>query len=222
MINDIDESTREYYLNQLGVQRYQPRSSLKNQVDTSVQKIDWETLKQQVRECRACDLCQNRTQTVFGVGNQSADLLVVGEAPGFYEDQQGEPFVGRAGKLLDALLFSVGLAREQIYIANVLKCRPPENRDPRVEEVIKCTPYLKQQIALMQPKLIVAVGRHAAHSLLETTQSLASLRNQIHHYGSTPLIVSYHPAYLLRTPRDKAKALQDWWFIAREMQLFAH
>src|SRR3990167_11394490 len=165
----------------------------------------WESLQQAVIHCTACGLDKTRTQTVFGVGNRNAKLMIIGEAPGFYEDQKGEPFVGRAGQLLDAMLAAIGLDRNHVYIANILKCRPPNNRDPLPEEVKQCTPFLTKQIALIQPVLLLAVGRIAAHFLLDTKSPLGSLRNKIHQYGplNMPLIITYHPAYLLRNPRDK-------------------
>jgi DNA polymerase len=168
-------------------------------------------LQQCVAACTACALHQTRTQTVFGVGNQTAQLMIIGEAPGFHEDKQGEPFVGRAGQLLTAMLKSIGLERQDVYIANILKCRPPENRDPLAEEIATCTPFLDQQIALIKPKLLLAVGRFAAHYLLQTKSSLESLRNKVHCYGEneTSLIVTFHPAYLLRSPADKKKAYMD-------------
>jgi len=186
----------------MGIQRWQRRV-----VDPSAS--EWKKLSSQVKNCVACELCHSRTQTVFGVGNPQADLLIVGEAPGFYEDQQGEPFVGKAGQLLNLMLKAIGLEREQIYIANVLKCRPPQNRDPLPSEVAECTKHLEAQINLLQPKIILAVGRYAAHYLLKTEASLASLRGKQHHFNQIPLIVSYHPAYLLRSPSDKAKAFAD-------------
>lgn len=169
------------------------------------------TLRQCVADCKLCPLHKTRTQTVFGVGNEKAKLMIIGEAPGFHEDQQGEPFVGRAGQLLNAMLQSIGFERSEIYIANILKCRPPNNRDPLPEEVMQCTPYLKQQIALIQPTVLCAVGRIAAHYLLDTTESLGRLRGKIHSYGEKklPLFVTYHPAYLLRNPQAKADAYQD-------------
>lgn len=178
------------------------------------------SLAELVAACTACGLHGSRTQTVFGVGNPQADLMIVGEAPGFHEDKQGEPFVGRAGQLLTAMLKSIGFAREQVYIANILKCRPPNNRDPQVEEVQTCTPFLNQQIVLVQPKLLLAVGRVAAHYLLQTKTSLESLRHRLHPYGEsqTPLIITYHPAYLLRSPSDKAKAYQDLQFVIQTMK----
>jgi DNA polymerase len=171
--------------------------------------IDWAPLEKVVRTCTKCPLHAGRTQTVFGVGNRQAKWLFVGEAPGAEEDKQGEPFVGRAGKLLNAMLLAIGLRREEVFIANVLKCRPPGNRDPQPVEVEQCEPYLKQQIALLQPKLIVALGRHAAHSLLRTDQALARLRGQKLSYQGIPLVVTYHPAYLLRSPLEKRKAWED-------------
>ncbi|MBU1191817.1 MAG: uracil-DNA glycosylase [Gammaproteobacteria bacterium] len=171
----------------------------------------WDGLRQQVVTCTRCDLHRSRTQTVFGVGNQHADWLIIGEAPGAEEDKRGEPFVGRAGQLLDAMLAAISLDRTQAYIANILKCRPPNNRDPQAAEVACCEPYLQQQIALLKPKLILAVGRIAAQNLLKTDLPLGRLRGQTHHYGENqiPVIVTYHPAYLLRTPSDKRKAWED-------------
>ena len=172
---------------------------------------DWSALRERVAGCMACDLCKTRTQTVFGVGNTQADWLVIGEAPGGEEDRQGEPFVGRAGQLLNAMLMAIGLPRETVFIANILKCRPPGNRDPKPEEVSKCLPYLSNQIALLKPKMMLAVGRIAAQNLLATDAPLARLRGKLHHFGeaNTPLVITYHPAYLLRTPADKRKAWED-------------
>ncbi len=175
------------------------------------QAQDLPLLKRCVVNCKLCTLHQTRTQTVFGVGNEKAKLMIIGEAPGFYEDQQGEPFVGRAGQLLNAMLMAIGLERSEIYIANILKCRPPNNRDPLPEEVTQCTPYLKQQIALIKPTVLCAVGRIAAHYLLDTTESLSRLRGKVHAYDENklPLFITYHPAYLLRNPGAKADAYQD-------------
>lgn len=183
------------------------------------ENLSLDNLRSQVAACTACCLHQGRTQTVFGVGNPNADLMFIGEAPGFHEDQQGEPFVGRAGQLLTAMIKSIGFTREQVYIANILKCRPPNNRDPLAEEVTSCTPFLQQQIKLIQPKLMLAVGRIAAHYLLNTKSSLESLRGKVHTYSETqtPLIVTYHPAYLLRNPADKKKAFQDLLFIVKNL-----
>lgn len=178
---------------------------------------DWDNLRAEVAACQRCRLCETRTQTVFARGNPQARWLFVGEAPGEQEDLQGLPFVGPAGKLLDNMLAALGLDREQdVYIANVLKCRPPRNRNPQGDEILACQPYLRQQIAWQQPAVIVALGRFAAQTLLDTEASIGSLRSKVHEYAGAPLVVSYHPAYLLRTLPDKAKAWQDLLF-AREV-----
>ncbi len=172
----------------------------------------WESLRSEVLTCTRCSLHASRTQGVFGVGSQQAQWLVVGEAPGAEEDRRGEPFVGRAGHLLDAMLKSIGLSRaNSVYIANVLKSRPPGNRDPKPEEVAACLPFLLRQIELLRPRVMLAVGRIAAQNLLATDVPLGRLRGKVHHFGelNTPLIVTYHPAYLLRTPGDKRKAWED-------------
>jgi uracil-DNA glycosylase len=169
----------------------------------------WEELQRRVAGCTACGLEKTRTQPVFGVGNRRAQWMFIGEAPGADEDRQGEPFVGRAGQLLNAMLFAIGLKRDEVYIANVLKCRPPGNRDPQPNEVNCCEPFLVRQIELIRPRLIVALGRHAAHSLLKTDSALARLRGQRLAYHGTPLVVTYHPAYLLRNPVDKRRAWED-------------
>ena len=172
---------------------------------------DWGELKARVAACTRCPLSATRTQTVFGVGNQHADWLIVGEAPGAEEDRRGEPFVGRAGQLLNSMLLAIGLPREQVYIANVLKCRPPGNRDPGPIEAAECLPYLERQIALLKPKIMLAVGRIAAQNHLRTDKTLGTQRQQVHRFGiaQVPLVVTYHPAYLLRTPADKRKAWED-------------
>jgi uracil-DNA glycosylase len=172
---------------------------------------DWDELRARVAACTRCSLSATRTQTVFGVGNPHADWLIVGEAPGAEEDRRGEPFVGRAGQLLNSMLHAIGLAREQVYIANVLKCRPPGNRDPSPTEAAECLPYLERQIALLKPKIMLAVGRIAAQNLLGTEKTLGALRQQVHRFGLSqlPLVVTYHPAYLLRTPTEKRKAWED-------------
>ncbi len=174
----------------------------------------WEALQNEVRQCRACGLCESRTQTVFGVGARNPDWLFVGEAPGAEEDARGEPFVGQAGKLLDNMLASIGLARGQtVYIANVLKCRPPGNRNPSSEEVAQCRNYLMRQIELLEPRMIVALGRFAAQTLTDSDSSVGKLRGRVHRleHGARnyPLIVTFHPSYLLRTPEDKRLAWQD-------------
>jgi uracil-DNA glycosylase len=174
-------------------------------------EIQWPELAARVAQCTGCELHRCRTRTVFGVGDQHAEWLIVGEAPGAEEDQRGEPFVGRAGLLLNSLLRGIGLAREQVFIANVLKCRPPDNRDPLPQEVAQCLPYLHQQIALLKPRILLAVGRIAAQNLLATNTPIGKLRGQQHVFGvaRTPLIVTYHPAYLLRSPTEKRKAWED-------------
>ena len=178
----------------------------------------WIELKQAVPACTACGLHKTRTQTVFGVGDENADWMLIGEAPGAEEDRLGEPFVGQAGRLLDNMLAAIGLKRgEDVYIANVLKCRPPGNRNPEPEEVAKCTPFLKQQIALIEPKLIIAMGRFAAQTLLASDATIASMRGRVYRYEGVPLIVTYHPAYLLRNLPDKAKAWADLVFAKKTM-----
>ncbi len=175
-------------------------------------QLDWEALEARVRACHACDLAKTHTQTVFGVGVRDSDAMIVGEAPGADEDRQGEPFVGRAGKLLDAMLAAIGLSRrENCYIANILKCRTHNNRDPKPEEVAACLPYLARQIELVAPRAILAVGRVAAQNLLGVTTPIGRLRGRIHHYGprEIPVVVTYHPAYLLRSPLEKRKAWED-------------
>jgi DNA polymerase len=176
----------------------------------AVATLDWAALQARVADCTRCTLCGTRTQTVFGVGDTAADWMMIGEAPGENEDRQGEPFVGQAGKLLDNMLLSLGLARgANVYIANILKCRPPGNRDPQPDEVAQCEPYLKRQVELVKPKVIVALGRFAAQSLLKTEASIASLRGRVHTYEGVPVIVTYHPAYLLRSLSEKSKAWTD-------------
>jgi len=171
----------------------------------------WSELAQRVRACTSCALHKTRTQTVFGVGRRDARLFVIGEAPGADEDRQGEPFVGRAGQLLNAMLRAIGLPRSEVYIANILKCRPPNNRDPQPEESSCCTPFLSQQIALVQPRALLAVGRISAQWLLQTDTPIGRLRGRVLTYGerNIPLVVTYHPAYLLRTPLAKATAWTD-------------
>ncbi|MFO1466470.1 MAG: uracil-DNA glycosylase [Steroidobacteraceae bacterium] len=173
--------------------------------------LGWEELRQRVAACTACGLAATRTQTVFGVGAASARWMIIGEAPGAEEDRRGEPFVGRAGQLLNTMLRALGLAREQVFIANILKCRPPNNRDPRPEEARSCAGFLHRQIELVQPKILLAVGRIAAQNLLGTDQSLGKLRQVVHRFGPAglPLIITYHPAYLLRSPGEKRKAWED-------------
>jgi len=231
----MDAGRRQQYLDAMGITRYVMRGSTaadsvvaesessavpketqvsvnpKQTKKTGKQTPDWDVLKAEVAACTACGLHTSRTRTVFGVGDESADLMVVGEAPGADEDRQGEPFVGRAGQLLTAMLHAIGLAREAVYIANVLKCRPPGNRNPGAEEVTACQPFLRQQLSLIKPKVMLAVGGVAAHNLLNTDEPVGRLRNRVHLYGEgrIPMLVTYHPAYLLRRPEEKAKAWQD-------------
>ncbi|WP_242445743.1 uracil-DNA glycosylase [Chromatium okenii] len=172
---------------------------------------DWNTLIARVSACRACGLCEQRTQTVFGSGKRDAALMFIGEAPGAEEDQTGEPFVGRAGKLLTAIVRAMGLEREQIYIANVVKCRPPDNRNPHPDEIAACAEYLREQVALIQPRMMLALGGVAGQSLLHTTETVGALRGRWFTFGETkiPLRVTYHPAYLLRSPNQKVKVWND-------------
>jgi uracil-DNA glycosylase family 4 len=177
---------------------------------SAIAAMDWPELKASVASCTACPLHRGRTQTVFGVGDEHAQWLFVGEGPGAEEDARGEPFVGQAGKLLDNMLSAIGLKRgENVYIANIVKCRPPGNRNPGPSEAHACEPYLHRQIELIRPKLIIALGKVAALNLLGTDASIASLRGKVHRWRDIPLIVTYHPAYLLRNLPDKAKAWQD-------------
>jgi DNA polymerase len=181
--------------------------------------LQWPELKQTVRDCQLCALRAGCKQTVFGVGDEQADWLFVGEGPGADEDERGEPFVGQAGKLLDNMLAAIKLRRgNNVYIGNIVKCRPPGNRAPLPEEVASCMPYLQRQIELIQPKLIVALGKTAANALLNNQAALGSLRGTVHRYNEIPLIVTYHPAYLLRSPAEKAKAWQDLCMAVDTMQ----
>lgn len=184
-----------------------------------IMQMDWQALERAVEHCPACNLCKTRIKTVFGVGDHDADWLFVGEAPGAEEDRRGEPFVGQAGKLLDNMLAAIKLKRgDNVYIANVLKCRPPDNRDPHGEEVEQCNPYLVRQVELIKPKLIIALGKFAAQSLLNSKNSISSMRGKLHDYNGVPVVVTYHPAYLLRNMSDKAKAWEDLCFAVRTMQ----
>jgi DNA polymerase len=185
---------------------------------SAVASMGWAELREAVRTCAACVLCRQRKQAVFGVGSESGPWLFVGEGPGADEDEQGDPFVGQAGKLLDSMLAAIGIARGRgAYIANVVKCRPPANRTPTPEEAAACAPFLDRQVELVRPRLIVALGKTAAIRLLATEASLASLRGRVHRYRGTPLVVTYHPAYLLRNLPDKAKAWEDLLFARRTL-----
>jgi DNA polymerase len=190
-----------------------------------VASLDWPALRQAVADCRACTLCHSRKQTVFGVGHRRAHWMVVGEAPGAQEDEQGEPFVGAAGQLLDAMLRALNLTREEegdpahrVYIANTLKCRPPGNRNPQPEELARCEPFLLRQIELVRPKLILAMGRFAVQSLLRSGDAIGKLRGRVHQYQGLPLVVTYHPAYLLRNLPDKSRAWEDLCLAAAQME----
>lgn len=184
-----------------------------------IARANWDQLRQMVSSCTACPLSQTRTQTVFGVGDEQADWLFIGEGPGAREDELGEPFVGQAGKLLDNMLQAIHLERgKDVYIANIVKCRPPGNRNPLDAEAEQCRPYLLRQIALIRPRLIVALGKVAAQNLLATDASIASLRGRLHEFSGIPLIVTYHPAYLLRSLADKAKAWEDLCFARETMR----
>ncbi len=229
----MQEQRRRHYLQAMGIELWEQRApkpeaapalppakpvtnTLIRTVSTTIvteniMALDWETLERTVLGCTRCALHQTRTQAVFGVGNRQAEWMVIGEAPGADEDRQGEPFVGRAGQLLNSMLKAIGLAREQVYIANILKSRPPGNRDPLPEEVAACEPYLKRQIELIKPKIILALGRIAAQNLLKTDTKIGALRGKRHVYPGTeiPLVVTYHPAYLLRSPLEKRKAWDD-------------
>lgn len=218
------------YLDVMGITRWQrqsaPQGGLAPVESTASPELtvtaagEWESLREQVLTCTRCELHASRTQAVFGVGNRDAELLIIGEAPGADEDRQGEPFVGRAGQLLNEMLRAIGLQRQDVYIANILKCRPPGNRDPKPEEAAACVGYLQTQIALIKPKLILALGRIAAQRLLQTDIPLARLRQIVHAMPVTeaPFIVTYHPAYLLRSPLDKRKAWQDLLFARKTIK----
>ncbi len=235
----MDEQRRLYYLDKMGIQAWVSRttksvgiqdSSESNPLnlrqgklagasvpvgDNAVACLD--DLRKVVSVCTLCELHRTRTQTVFGTGSPDADWMVIGEAPGFEEDRKGEPFVGRAGQLLTKMLLAIGLTREEVFIANILKCRPPDNRDPQHQEIMHCHPYLRQQINMIQPKVILAMGRIAAQALLDTNTAIGRLRGIKHCYEDTriPVIATYHPAYLLRSPQQKRKAWEDLKFAVR-------
>ena len=203
---------RERYLDAMGIPLWRLRNAELTVPDLqshTTTDSDWQALQEEVKICRACNLHKGRCNTVFGTGSRHPCLFVIGEAPGANEDRQGKPFVGRAGLLLTQMLKAIKLKREQVFIGNILKCRPPNNRDPQPEEIAQCTPFLHQQLAMLKPKLLLAVGRVAAQHLLQCQDTLSRLRGRLHHYGDIPLIVTYHPAYLLRSPAQKASAYQD-------------
>jgi uracil-DNA glycosylase family 4 len=192
--------------------------------ESEIAALDWPQLRQRVAACRACRLCEGRTQTVFGVGNEQAHCMIVGEAPGENEDLQGEPFVGAAGQLLDRMLHAIGLTRasagpaQQVFIANTLKCRPPRNRNPEPDELALCSAYLRRQIDLVQPRLLLAMGRFAVQTLLDSSEPIGRLRGRVHRFGERPVVVTYHPAYLLRNPADKARAWADLCLAAEQLE----
>ncbi|MEQ1558401.1 MAG: uracil-DNA glycosylase [Methyloglobulus sp.] len=221
----MDNSTRLQYLEAMGIDVWVPRKPApvvnqtesgstseyliqEPQVQDNTQQT-WAELEAEVAGCTKCALCQTRTQTVFGTGNKTADWMIIGEAPGQHEDEQGKPFVGKAGALLTEMLRAVGLDRDDVFITNILKCRPPGNRDPKPDEAESCSTYLQQQRALVKPKIILAVGRIAAQTLLNTDAPIGKLRGKVHELDGTPLVVVYHPAYLLRSLLEKRKAWQD-------------
>jgi uracil-DNA glycosylase family 4 len=218
----MNSELRHEYLKAMGVQRWVARHSdaVIAEVESLPERLSaadlsgWPLLEKQVSACTRCALHEGRTQTVFGTGNRNADWMIIGEAPGAEEDKQGEPFVGRAGHLLNEMLFAAGYQRADVFIANILKCRPPANRDPSADEIACCQSFLQQQIELIQPELILAVGRVAAHGLLQTTTQVGRLRGTVHAFGEKeiPLIVTYHPAYLLRSPLEKRKVWKDLQF----------
>lgn len=211
-------------LAEMGIDRYVPRAAGAAGAPADgvtdrrawIMGLSWSELQDAVPQCRACKLCDSRTQTVFGVGDATPQWVVIGEAPGANEDAQGEPFVGQSGKLLDNMLASIGLTRGKgVYILNTLKCRPPDNRNPEPDEMAQCEPFLKRQLELLQPKIILCVGRFAITSLLQTKDSIGSLRGRVHHYAGIPTIVTYHPAYLLRNLAEKRAAWEDLCFARR-------
>ena len=219
----LDNALRLQYLEAMGIDVWLPRASEHSEqpppaeVATDDAKTEitasttdnWDVLQAEVSNCTKCALCATRTQTVFGSGNKHADWMLVGEAPGQHEDEQGLPFVGNAGLLLTEMLRAIGLTREEVFITNILKCRPPNNRDPHADEVESCNNYLQRQQKLIQPKIILAVGRIAAQTLLKTDAPLAKLRGKVHTFNNTPVVVVYHPAYLLRSLSEKRKAWLD-------------
>lgn len=206
------EQQRRAYLQAMGIDVWLPRDAEEPEAVASVEPtagMDWPELRDCVANCTRCELSASRTNTVFGVGNTEADWLIIGEAPGAEEDRRGEPFVGRAGQLLDQMLLAIGQSRESVFIANILKCRPPHNRDPNQAEVSACREYLERQIELIRPKIILAVGRIAAQNLLGSDDPVGRMRGRQHELNGIPLVVTYHPAYLLRSPSQKHKSWSD-------------
>ena len=211
MVED-SRSLRAAYLAELGIDLFQPRAPVPfGPGDSSLMnsQSDWDSLRNEIRACHRCDLSTTRTQVVIDSGNPAANWMFVGEAPGEQEDLQGEPFVGRAGQLLEEMIHALGLTRESVYIANILKCRPPRNRDPLPIEVELCESFLVRQVQMVKPAILIALGRIAAQNLLKTQTPIGKLRGQVHEFEGTPLIVTYHPAYLLRSQTEKRRAWQD-------------
>ena len=213
---NFTERQRRAYLQAMGIDVWLPRDADDDLGDDGTadepahaEGLDWPELRDCVANCTRCELSASRTNTVFGVGNTDADWMVIGEAPGAEEDRRGEPFVGRAGQLLDQMLLAVGQSREQVFIANILKCRPPNNRDPKPGEAAACRDYLERQIELIRPKIVLAVGRIAAQNLLGSDDPVGRMRGRRHDLGGIPLVVTYHPAYLLRSPSQKVKSWKD-------------
>ena len=217
----VTESRRLEYLGVLGVTVYRDRRTVLAEAPAAPRAVttgapDWDALCEAVAGCTRCGLSATRTQTVFGTGDRGARLMVIGEAPGFEEDRQGKPFVGRAGQLLNSMLKAAGFDRREVFIANVLKCRPPNNRNPQPDEAAACLSYLSRQIELVAPRVILCVGRIAAQNLLATAAPLGTLRGAVHRHDSgVPVVVTYHPAYLLRSPGEKRKAWEDLKFVVR-------
>jgi DNA polymerase len=207
------EQQRRAYLQAMGIDVWLPRDTdepgVVEATAVPAEGLSWPELRECVASCTRCELSQSRTNTVFGVGNPEADWLIIGEAPGAEEDRRGEPFVGRAGKLLDQMLLAIGQSRDSVFIANILKCRPPDNRDPKPAEAAACRDYLERQIELLQPKIILAVGKIAAQNLLGSDDPVGRMRGRPHELGGIPLVVTYHPAYLLRSPSQKQKSWSD-------------
>ena len=207
------EQQRRAYLQAMGIDVWLPRDTdelgVVEATAVPAEGLSWPELRECVASCTRCELSQSRTNTVFGVGNPEADWLIIGEAPGAEEDRRGEPFVGRAGKLLDQMLLAIGQSRDSVFIANILKCRPPDNRDPKPAEAAACRNYLERQIELLQPKIILAVGKIAAQNLLGSDDPVGRMRGRPHELGGIPLVVTYHPAYLLRSPSQKQKSWSD-------------
>ena len=215
----LPEQQRRAYLDAMGidvwVQRDAAEPAVEEESGAPAEGLGWSELRECVASCTRCELWQSRTNTVFGVGNPDADWLIVGEAPGAEEDRRGEPFVGRAGQLLDQMLIAIGQSRDDVFIANILKCRPPNNRDPKPGEAAACRDYLERQIELIKPRIVLAVGRIAAQNLLGTDEPVGRMRGRQHDLGGIPLVVTYHPAYLLRSPSQKAKSWSDLCLAAR-------